>query len=69
MTVAHTESCFCVYSGYKRFAPNQAVGLKAVGFVLTYESHETDTAGNVTHIVANCAPLADDNKPKVRDET
>lgn len=62
-----TLNFICAGSGYKRFAPNQAVGLKAIGFVLTYESHETDPAGNVTHIVVNCAPLADDNKPKVRE--
>lgn len=53
-------------TGYKRLTPKQSVGLKHIGFVLTYKNHEMDSRGNIKRIIATYEPLSENNKPKVR---
>ena len=48
---------------YKRFAPDQPVGLFKIG-VLTYERHETDGSGRITCIYAKLDRSDDAAKPK-----
>eukprot|EP01137_Pigoraptor_chileana_P015069 Opistho-2@70532 len=50
--------------GYRRLAPNQIVGLKHAGLVLTLQKINKDASGNVTELEVTSAPLSADNKPK-----
>eukprot|EP01136_Pigoraptor_vietnamica_P009247 Opistho-1_new@3042 len=50
--------------GYRRLAPNQPVGLKHAGLVLTLQKISKDAAGHVTELEVTSAPLGADNKPK-----
>lgn len=52
--------------GYKRLTPTQTVGLKHIGLVVKYKSHETDARGKIKRVVVTCEPLSDTNKPKVK---
>ena len=50
--------------GFRRFTPNQTVGLKHAGVVLTLKSIEKDATGKITNLIVKQDPVSDKNKPK-----
>lgn len=50
--------------GFRRLTPNQSVGLKHTGVVITFQSLEKDSNGRITNIIAKQEPVSDKNKPK-----
>ena len=49
---------------FRRLTPNQSVGLKHAGVVLTVEELEKDNGGNVINIIVKQEPASEANKPK-----
>jgi len=50
--------------GYRRLSPNQTVGLKHAGLVLTVEKVVKSSDGNVTEVQVSAEPVSNSNKPK-----
>ncbi|KAH3819313.1 glutamine--tRNA ligase-like isoform X1 [Dreissena polymorpha] len=49
---------------YKRFSCDQPVGLRHACYVITVESLQKDSSGNVTEILATCKKSSEADKPK-----
>ncbi|XP_046612758.1 probable glutamine--tRNA ligase isoform X1 [Neodiprion virginianus] len=50
--------------GFRRLTPNQSVGLKHAGVVITLQSVEKDASGNITNLIVKQQAVSDTNKPK-----
>ncbi|XP_033229804.1 probable glutamine--tRNA ligase [Belonocnema kinseyi] len=50
--------------GFRRLTPNQSVGLKHAGVVITLQCIEKDATGKITNLIAKQEPVSDKNKPK-----
>lgn len=50
--------------GFRRLTPNQSVGLKHAGVVITLQSVEKDSTGRITNLIVKQEPVSDKNKPK-----
>ena len=49
---------------FRRLTPNQSVGLKHAGVVLTVKELEKDNGGNIINIIVEQEPASEANKPK-----
>ncbi|XP_015606238.1 probable glutamine--tRNA ligase [Cephus cinctus] len=49
---------------FRRLTPNQSVGLRYAGVVITLQCVEKDAHGNITNLVVKQEPVSDKNKPK-----
>lgn len=49
---------------FRRLTPNQSVGLKHAGVVLTVKELEKDNGGNIINIIVKQEPASEANKPK-----
>ncbi|XP_076646067.1 glutaminyl-tRNA synthetase [Halictus rubicundus] len=49
---------------FRRLTPNQCVGLKHAGVVLTVQEIERDSSGNIINIIVKQEPASENNKPK-----
>ncbi|XP_076289861.1 glutaminyl-tRNA synthetase [Lasioglossum baleicum] len=49
---------------FRRLTPNQFVGLKHAGVVLTVQEIERDSSGNIINIIVKQEPASENNKPK-----
>uniref|UniRef100_A0A914VYG5 Probable glutamine--tRNA ligase n=1 Tax=Plectus sambesii TaxID=2011161 RepID=A0A914VYG5_9BILA len=50
--------------GFRRLTPKQSVGLKHVGYVLTFKKAVEDASGQVSEIIVTAEKLSEENKPK-----
>ncbi|XP_012263515.2 probable glutamine--tRNA ligase [Athalia rosae] len=50
--------------GFRRLTPNQSVGLKHAGVVITLKSIEKDASGNIINLIVKQEPVSETNKPK-----
>lgn len=50
--------------GFRRLTPDQSVGLKYAGLVITLKNVIKDSSGNVTELLVNCEPTETAPKPK-----
>ncbi|KAL3313105.1 putative glutamine--tRNA ligase [Cichlidogyrus casuarinus] len=50
--------------GYKRFSPDQTVGLRQAGLILTHQQTIKDSAGVVTELKVTAKPVREGAKPK-----
>lgn len=49
---------------FRRLTPNQSVGLKHAGVVLTVKEIERDSSGDIVNIIVKQEPISETNKPK-----
>ncbi|XP_033354259.1 probable glutamine--tRNA ligase isoform X2 [Bombus vosnesenskii] len=49
---------------FRRLTPNQSVGLKHVGIVLTIKKIEKDNMGNIVNLIVTQESISETNKPK-----
>ncbi|XP_043260696.1 probable glutamine--tRNA ligase isoform X1 [Colletes gigas] len=49
---------------FRRLTPNQSVGLKHAGVVLTIKEIERDSSSNIVNIIVQQEPISENNKPK-----
>ncbi|XP_623880.1 probable glutamine--tRNA ligase isoform X2 [Apis mellifera] len=49
---------------FRRLTPNQSVGLKHVGIVLTIKEIERDSTGNIVNLIVKQESISETNKPK-----